>query len=137
MDKLDVINNLSLFEISNKYLKELNYYNEGDEDDYSIITDLCDWQQYQNHKDLEAAIVIMNGDGGVNRSVNLDEFKNKTSAIPIESGANQSRPGHAYLHYEFMNNPQPKWRRDQNTPYSTPIDGIKNIKSEQIANSTL
>ena len=23
--------------------------------------------------------------------------------------------------------------RDQNTPYSTPIDGIKNIKSEQIA----
>ena len=133
LDKLDVINNLSLFEISNKYLKELNYYNEGDEDDYSIITDLCDWQQYQNHKDLEAAIVIMNGDGGGNRSVNLDEFKNKTSSIPIESGANQSRPGHAYLHYEFMNNPQPKWRPDQNTPYSTPIDGIKNIKSEQIA----
>ena len=48
--------------------------------DYSIITDLCDWQQYQNQKD--DGIVIMNGDGKINRSVNLDEFKNKTSAIP-------------------------------------------------------
>ena len=62
-------------------------------------------------------------------------FESNDSSIPIESGANNSRPGHAYLHYEFMTDPQPKWQPtpSKDSPYGTPHDGNKRMKANKIA----
>ena len=46
LGNIDVIENLSLYEIANKYLKNLNYYDDTNDDDYSILTDLTDWREY-------------------------------------------------------------------------------------------
>jgi hypothetical protein len=69
------------------------------------------------------------------RRVDKDLFENKNSSIPIESGANLNRPGHAYLHYEFMINPEPKWHSPniKNSPYGTPIEGNSRMKANEIA----
>lgn len=136
LNNISVIENLSLNEISNKYLRELNYYDDTNDDDYSILTELCDWRQYTNKEDTKISIVIMNeDDSNFKRSVNRYDFENKDSSVPIESGANKKRPGHAYLHYEFMTEPQPKWypTKNNDSPYGTPIEGNKRIKAEKIA----
>ena len=82
------------------------------------------------------AVIIMNDDEAqFLRRVDRYEFENKISSIPIESGANRNRPGHAYLHYEFMTGPQPKWypTRANDSPYGRPIDGNKMMKAENIS----
>ncbi len=137
LDGIDVIEKLSLTEVSDKYLKKLNYYNDTNEDDYSIITELSDWRKSINDEDLDLAILIMrdNDEQNFKRRVDKDLFENKNSSIPIESGANLSRPGHAYLHYEFMINPEPKWHSPNiaNSPYGTPIEGNGRMKANEIA----
>ncbi len=137
LNNIDVIRNLSLNEISENYLKELNYYDDTSEDDYSIITDLTDWRKFQTDKeDLEIAVVIMNDDDdNFKRRVDKYLFESNDSSIPIESGANKSRPGHAYLHYEFMIDQQPKWYHtpSKDSPYGTPIEGNKRMKANKIA----
>lgn len=136
LKNIDVIEKQSLQEVSEKFLKELNYYDDTNEDDYSILTDLTDWRQYVKKEDLEIAIVIMNDDeDNFKRRVDKYLFESKDSSIPIESGANKSRPGHAYLHYEFMTDPQPKWypTPSKDSPYGTPIEGNKRMKASKIA----
>jgi hypothetical protein len=135
LKNIDVIPKLSLYEISNKYLKELNYYDDTNDDDFSILTDLTEWRESLKKEDLEIAIVIMNDEEDRKRSVDEYLFNIKDSSVPIESGGNKSRPGHAYLHYEFMNDPQPKWypSPQKHTPYGTPIEGNKKMKANKIA----
>ena len=136
LGNIDVIENLSLYEIANKYLKNLNYYDDTNDDDYSILTDLTDWREYLKKDDMKMAVIIMNDDEAqFLRRVDRYEFENKISSIPIESGANRNRPGHAYLHYEFMTGPQPKWypTRANDSPYGRPIDGNKMMKAENIS----
>ncbi len=136
LKNIDVIEKQSLHEVSEKLLKELNYYDDTNEDDYSILTDLTDWRQYLKKEDLEIAVVIMNDDeDNFKRRVDKYLFESKDSSVPIESGANKSRPGHAYLHYEFMTDPQPKWQPtpSKDSPYGTPHDGYKRMKANKIA----
>ena len=137
LDSIDVIEKLSLSEISDKYIKNLNYYNDTNEDDYSIITELSDWRNSAKKEDIDLAILIMRDKDEQNfkRRVDKDLFENKNSSIPIESGANLNRPGHAYLHYEFMINPEPKWHSPniKNSPYGTPIEGNSRMKANEIA----
>jgi len=137
LNGIDVIEKLSLLEISDKFIKNLNYYNDINEDDYSIITELSDWRNYSKIEDIDLAILIMrdNDEQNFKRRVDKDLFKNRNSTIPIESGANLSRPGHAYLHYEFMINPEPKWHSPniKNSPYGTPIEGNRRMKANEIA----
>ena len=136
LKNIDVINNLSLNDLSVKYLKELNYYDDTNDDDYSILTELSDWRNYLKKDDIEIAVVIMNDDeSSFKRRVDKYSFNSKDSSVPIESGANKSRPGHAYLHYEFMIEPQPKWQPtpSKDSPYGTPIEGNKRMKANKIA----
>jgi LysM repeat protein len=137
LDGIDVIEKLSLLEISNQYIKNLNYYNDTNEDDYSIITELSDWRNSVEKEDIDLAILIMRDKDEQNfkRRVDRDLFENKNSSIPIESGANLNRPGHAYLHYEFMINAEPKWHSPniKNSPYGTPIEGNGRMKANKIA----
>ncbi len=136
LGNIDVIENLSLYEIANKYLKNLNYYDDTNDDDYSILTDLTDWREYLKKDDMKMAVIIMNDDEAqFLRRVDRHEFEDKISSIPIESGANRNRPGHAYLHYEFMTGPQPKWypTKANDSPYGRPIDGNKMMKAENIS----
>jgi hypothetical protein len=54
---------------------------------------------------LESFIDELNDIGDFERGVNDEDFLEQ-KGIPIESGANKSRPGHAYLHYEFLSKPE-------------------------------
>jgi len=74
--------------------------------------------------------MFMNDDKEFVRRVHESDFNDLSSRIPVEQGANMNRPGHAYLHCEFLRNEEPKWQPtpNKNSPYGTPIQG-KTLKT--------
>ena len=56
----------------------------------------------------------MNDDKDFGRSVHESDFNDLSSRIPVEQGGNMNRPGHAYLHCEFLRNEEPKWQPTPN-----------------------
>ena len=78
-------------------------------------------------EDLKLAVMFMTNDDdyGFKRSVDDTEFEEQNSKIRIQSGANVNRPGHDYLHYEFLKKPDAKWQptRKKDSPYGTPNKG--------------
>ena len=89
-------------------------------------------ENISKYEDLELAIMFMNDNDEFGRTVVDDEFDDVCSRIPVEQGANKNRPGHAYLHCEFLRNDEPKWYSTPNkdSPYGIPING----KSLKVAN---
>ena len=87
-------------------------------------------QNSSKYENLELAIMFMNDDKDFVRSVHESDFNDLSSRIPVEQGANMNRPGHAYLHCEFLRNEEPKWQPtpNNNSPYGTPIQG-KTLKT--------
>ena len=74
-------------------------------------------------------------DYGYKRSVSDEEFENQNSKIRIQSGANINRPGHDYLHYEFLKKPNTRWieTKKGDSPFGTPANGIKEKYPKKIA----
>jgi len=132
LKKIDVIENLNLNDFTEKYIKDINCF-EHFADDYDILTDLVGWRKslkkegVANKEDLELAVMFMTNDDdyGFKRSVEDTEFEEQNSKIRIQSGANVNRPGHDYLHYEFLTKPDTKWQptRKGDSPYGTPNKG--------------
>ena len=87
-------------------------------------------QNFSKYENLELAIMFMNDDKKLVRRVHESDFNDLSSRIPVEQGANMNRPGHAYLHCEFLRNEEPKWQPtpNNNSPYGTPIQG-KTLKT--------
>ena len=92
-------------------------------------------QDFAKYENLELAIMYMNDDKEFGRSVHESDFNDLSSRIPVEQGANANRPGHAYLHCEFLKNEEPKWQPtpNQDSPYGTPIQGKILKKANRIA----
>ena len=131
---IGVIEDLSLNELIEKYLKKINFFDENI-DDYNVLFNLADWWKSKGKKDLEAAVMILR-DSGSERKVDDVEFNDQNSRIPIESGANLNRPGEAFLHYEFLTRPEPKpWMPtpNKNSPYGTPAGGKSLRRADTIA----
>ena len=131
---IGVIENLSLNEIIEKYLKRINFFDEN-VNDYNVLFNLADWWNSKRKKNLEAAIMIIR-DSGSERKIDDNEFNDQNSRIPIESGANQNRPGEAFLHYEFLTRPESKpWMptENKNSPYGTPAGGKSLRRANTIA----
>jgi hypothetical protein len=136
LGNISVIEDLNLTEFSEKFLKKLNFF-EDSADDYDVLIDLVEWRRIKNKEDLKIAVMIMNDDeNNFTRRVDDIDFLEQSSRIPIESGANRSRPGHAYLHYEFLSNPESlPWSPTKNndSPYGTPAAGTGLKKANEIA----
>ena len=129
LKNIDVIENLNLNEFVEKYIKHINCF-EHFADDYDILSDLVAWRRslkeegVEDKEDLELAIMFMTKDDdyGYYRSVDETEFEEENSKIRIQSGANINRPGHDYIHYEFLSKPDTKWQPTKNgdSPFGTP-----------------
>ena len=133
---IDIKENLNLTDYTEKFISKINAF-ENNSEQYDILTELVTWrstmkveakknnQDILKYDDLELAIMFMNDSENFGRAVDEEEFNNFSSRIPVEQGANQNRPGHAYLHCEFLRNGEPKWQPTPNkdSPYGTPIGG--------------
>ncbi len=138
---IEIKDNLDLTDYTEKYISKLNSY-EDTTDQYDILSELVAWrkmkreeaiknnQNSSKYENLELAIMFMNDDKDFGRSVHESDFNDLSSRIPVEQGANMNRPGHAYLHCEFLRNEEPKWQPtpNKNSPYGTPIQG-KTLKT--------
>lgn len=130
-----MIEDLNLTTFSEKFLKKLNFFEDAT-NDYDFFIDLIEWWKAKKKEDLKIAVMIMNDIGDFERGVNDEDFLEQ-KGIPIESGANKSRPGHAYLHYEFLSKPEslpwlPTIKKD--SPYGSPAGGsdLKKLKRLQL-----
>lgn len=136
LDRISVIENINLTSFTKNFLTKLNFF-ESSADDYSILIDLVEWWESKGKQDLDLSIMLMNDDDhGFTRSVNEEDFLEGNSRIPIDSGANNSRPGHAYLHYEFLTNPESlPWTSTEkkNSPYGSPAGGTVLKKAKKVA----
>jgi len=133
---IEIKENLNLTDYTEHYIGKINTF-ESYTDQYDILTDLVSWrkamkeeaiknkQDISKHEDLELAIMFMNDNDEFGRTVDDNEFDDVASRIPVEQGANKNRPGHAYLHCEFLRNNEPKWQSTPNkdSPYGVPIQG--------------
>ena len=133
---IDIKENLNLTDYTKKFISKINAF-ENSSEQYDILTELVSWREAMKdeaiknnqstlkYEDLELAIMFMNDSESFGRTVDEEEFDNFSSRIPVEQGANQNRPGHAYLHCEFLRNNEPKWQPTPNkdSPYGTPIQG--------------
>ena len=133
---IEIKENLNLTDYTEHYIGKINTF-ESYTDQYDILTDLVSWrkamkeeaiknkQNTSKHEDLELAIMFMNDNDEFGRTVDDNEFDDVASRIPVEQGANKNRPGHAYLHCEFLRNNEPKWQSTPNkdSPYGVPIQG--------------
>ena len=133
---IEIKENLNLTDYTEHYIGKINTF-ESYTDQYDILTDLVSWrkamkeeaiknkQNISKHEDLELAIMFMNDNDEFGRTVDDNEFDDVASRIPVEQGANKNRPGHAYLHCEFLRNNEPKWQSTPNkdSPYGMPIQG--------------
>jgi hypothetical protein len=129
-----VIEDLNLIAFSEKFLKKLNFFEDAT-NDYDFFIDLVEWWKAKKKEDLKIAVMIMNDIGDFERGVDVEDFIEQ-KGVPIESGANKSRPGHAYLHYEFLSKPEslpwlPTIKKD--SPYGSPAGGSDLKKAEMIA----
>ncbi len=138
---IEIKDNLDLTDFTEKYISKINSY-EDTADQYDILSELVAWRKMKKeeaiknkedpskYKNLELAIMFMNDDENFNRRVPERDFNDLSSRIPVEQGANMNRPGHAYLHCEFLRNDEPKWQPTpkKNSPYGTPIQG-KTLKT--------
>ena len=143
---IKIKDNLDLTDYTEKYISKINTF-ENTTDQYDILTDLVDWrkmkkndalkndQNFSKYEDLELAIMFMNDDKNFGRSINESDFNDQSSRIPVEQGANENRPGHAYLHCEFLRNEEPRWQPTPNkdSPYGTPIQGNTLKKTNKVA----
>ena len=143
---IEIKDNLDLTDYTEKYISKINTF-ENTTDQYDILTDLVDWrkmkkndaikndQNFSKYEDLELAIMFMNDDKNFGRSINESDFNDQSSRIPVEQGANENRPGHAYLHCEFLRNDEPRWQPTPNkdSPYGTPIQGNTLKKTNKVA----
>ena len=143
---IEIKDNLDLTDYTEKYISKINTF-ENTTDQYDILTDLVDWrkmkkndaikndQNFSKYEDLELAIMFMNDDKNFGRSINESDFNDQSSRIPVEQGANENRPGHAYLHCEFLRNEEPRWQPTPNkdSPYGTPIQGNTLKKTNKVA----
>jgi len=134
LENISVIEDLNLTTFSEKFLKKLNFFEDAT-NDYDFFIDLVEWWKAKKKEDLKIAVMIMNDIGDFERGVNDEDFLEQ-KGIPIESGANKSRPGHAYLHYEFLSKPEslpwlPTIKKD--SPYGSPAGGSDLKKAETIA----
>ena len=135
---IEIKDNLDLTDYTEKYISNINSY-EDTTDQYDILSDLVSWRKMKKeeaiknkqdpskYENLELAIMFMNDDKDFNRKVHESDFNDLSSRIPVEQGANMNRPGHAYLHCEFLRNEEPKWQAtfNKDSPYGTPIYGKK------------
>ena len=143
---IEIKDNLDLTDYTEKYISKINTF-ENTTDQYDILTDLVDWrkmkkndaikndQNFSKYENLELAIMFMNDDKNFGRSINESDFNDQSSRIPVEQGANENRPGHAYLHCEFLRNEEPRWQPTPNkdSPYGTPIQGNTLKKTNKVA----
>ena len=143
---IEIKDNLDLTDYTEKYISKINTF-ENTTDQYDILTDLVDWrkmkkndaikndQNFSKYENLELAIMFMNDDKNFGRSINESDFNDQSSRIPVEQGANENRPGHAYLHCEFLRNDEPRWQPTPNkdSPYGTPIQGNTLKKTNNVA----
>ena len=143
---IEIKDNLDLTDYTEKYISKINTY-EDMTDQYDILTELVAWrkmkkdeaiknkQDSSKYENLELAIMFMNDDKEFVRRVHESDFNDLSSRIPVEQGANMNRPGHAYLHCEFLRNEEPKWQPTPNkdSPYGTPIQGKKLKIANKIA----
>ena len=143
---IQIKDNLDLTDYTEKYISKINTF-EDTTDQYDILSELVDWrkmkkneaiknnQDFAKYENLELAIMYMNDDKEFGRSVHESDFNDLSSRIPVEQGANANRPGHAYLHCEFLKNEEPKWQPTPNkdSPYGTPIQGKILKKANRIA----
>ena len=143
---IEIKDNLDLTDYTEKYISKINTF-ENTTDQYDILTDLVDWrkmkkndaikndQNFSKYENLELAIMFMNDDKNFGRSINESDFNDQSSRIPVEQGANENRPGHAYLHCEFLRNDEPRWQPTPNkdSPYGTPIQGNTLKKTNKVA----
>ncbi|MDA7472911.1 LysM peptidoglycan-binding domain-containing protein [Candidatus Pelagibacter ubique] len=143
---IEIKDNLDLTDYTEKYISKINTF-ENTTDQYDILTDLVDWrkmkkndaikndQNFSKYENLELAIMYMNDDKNFGRSINESDFNDQSSRIPVEQGANENRPGHAYLHCEFLRNDEPRWQPTPNkdSPYGTPIQGNTLKKTNKVA----
>jgi len=135
LEKISVIEDLNLTTFSEKFLKKLNFFEDAT-NDYDFFIDLVEWWKVKKkEEDLKIAIMIMNDDDYRRRNVEHKDFIEQ-KGIPIESGASKNRPGHAYLHYEFLTKPEslPWVPTDNNdSPYGRPAGGTELKKAKKIA----
>ena len=138
---IEIKDNLDLTDYTEKYIGKINSY-EDTTDQYDILSELVAWRKMKRdeaikniqnpskYENLELAIMFMNDDKEFVRRVHESDFNDLSSRIPVEQGANMNRPGHAYLHCEFLRNDEPKWQATPNkdSPYGTPIQG-KTLKT--------
>jgi hypothetical protein len=134
LENISVIEDLNLIAFSEKFLKKLNFFEDAT-NDYDFFIDLVEWWKAKKKEDLKIAVMIMNDIGDFERGVDVEDFIEQ-KGVPIESGANKSRPGHAYLHYEFLSKPEslpwlPTIKKD--SPYGSPAGGSDLKKAEMIA----
>lgn len=136
LEKIGVIENLNLTIFTEKFLTKLNFF-ENSADDYNILIDLVEWWKMKGKQDLKISVMQMNNnERDFTREVKEEDFLEGNSRIPIESGANKNRPGHAYLHYEFLTNPESlPWMptRLKDSPFGTPAGGKDLRKANKIA----
>lgn len=133
LKNISVIDGLDLWDYADKILNKINFYDDN-ANDFDIFFERVVWRRDLKKKDLELVIMIMNDDEDQNyRHVEREDFLIQQSRIPIESGANKNRPGHAYLHYEFLINPESTpWisTQSKDSPFGSPAGG-KNLKKSK------
>ena len=125
------LTNISVTQLADQFIEFINSAKKINLDLASEYLLMATWLAYLKSK----LLLPQDDEDNFKRRVDKYLFESKDSSIPIESGANKSRPGHAYLHYEFMTDPQPKWQPtpSKDSPYGTPHDGNKRMKANKIA----
>ncbi len=135
LKNISVIDGLDLNDYADKILSKINFYDDN-ANDFDIFFERIEWRKSLKKSDLELAIMIMNDDEDQNyRHVDRGDFLSEQSRIPIESGANKNRPGHAYLHYEFLTKPESTpWlpTKSKDSPFGSPAGGTILKKSEKV-----